>query len=102
MGSSTGGKGFSIKYEFVNIPSCEGQTLSTGSGLQPAVITSPDYPSAYPINKECSWTVSVPRGQKVRLVFEAFTTEYNYDFVKVYDGDSTSSRRLGSFSGNNQ
>jgi cathepsin H len=99
--SDTVGKGFSMKYEFVTIPSCEGQTLSTGSGLQPVVITSPDYPSAYPINKECDWTVSVPRSQKVRLVFEAFITEYNYDFVKVYDGDSTSSSLLGSFSGNN-
>jgi len=97
--SSQVGKGFSMKYEFVNAPSCEGQTLSTGSGLQPVIITSPDYPSAYPINKGCQWTVSVPRGQKVRLVFEAFTTEYRYDLVKVYDGDSTSGRLLGSFSG---
>ena len=40
----------------------------------------------YPINKNCDWTVSVPAGQKVKIVFTKFETEPNDDPVKVYDG----------------
>ena len=36
---------------------------------------------------------------QVLLSFDAFNTEYNYDFVSVYDGSDTSAPLLGSFTG---
>jgi C1A family cysteine protease len=92
--------GFHINYEFIESESCSGQNLNTAVGVQPVIISSPDYPSDYPTDVDCDWTITVPSGQKVRLVFESFITEFNYDKVKVFDGDSNKSPSLGSFSGN--
>jgi len=94
-------KGFSIKYETINSnPSCTGQVLKTRFGAAPVILTSPNYPSTYPNNKKCSWTISVPSKEKVRLVFEAFSTEKSMDFVKIYDGATTSSPLLKTLFGN--
>ena len=53
----------------------------------------------YPINKNCDWTVSVPAGQKVKIVFTKFETESRYDPVKVYDGSSKRSTKIKTISG---
>ena len=53
----------------------------------------------YPINKECDWTISVPTGQKVKIVFDKFITEASYDPVKVYDGENDSSTLIKEISG---
>ena len=37
--------------------------------------------------------------QKVRLTITAFSTEANKDYLTIYDGDSSSSAALRSFSG---
>ena len=46
-----------------------------------------------------SWLITVPIGYTVSLHFERFDTEAASDILRVYDGDSTSDRRLGSYSG---
>jgi hypothetical protein len=38
-------------------------------------------------------------GGKVKLIFTLFDTESNYDFLKIYDGPTTSAPLLGNFSG---
>ena len=53
----------------------------------------------YPNDKECDWTVSVPAGQKVKLVFQKFDTEASYDLVKVYDGGNDGSTLIKDISG---
>jgi len=34
-----------------------------------AIITSPNYPSNYPHNVDCTWTVTAPTNRKVQLQF---------------------------------
>ena len=34
--------------------------------------TSPNYPNDYPKNAECTWEITVPKGNKVHLVFQYF------------------------------
>ena len=43
-------KGFKIKYEIVENPSCQGVQFSTAVAVQPVIITSPDYPSRKKLN----------------------------------------------------
>jgi hypothetical protein len=47
----------------------------------------------------CTWIFSA--AAPMTMEFLEFTTESNYDFVKVYDGGSQRSLRLGSLSGSN-
>lgn len=60
----------------------------------------------YTQNSHCEWLVrpdSGGRGNKsqgfITLTFDSFATECGYDYVFVYDGESSSSKLLGSFSG---
>ncbi len=55
--------------------------------------------SYYRNNSSCSWRIDVPSGKIITLNFSSFDTESMYDVVKVYDGNSSSSDLLGSFSG---
>ena len=45
----------------------------------------------------CDWTLSA--NTKLRLVFFRFVTESNLDRVSVYSGTSSSSARIGQYSG---
>ena len=50
---------------------------------------------------DCEWTLSADT--KLELVFVGpFTTENNADFVYVYDGNSSSARLIGRFSGSSR
>jgi len=55
--------------------------------------------NGYANNVAVSWAITVASGSLVGLEFITFQTESNYDFVKVYDGSSTSSPLLASLSG---
>ena len=61
---------------------CGGE-LTASSGT----IVSPNYPLNYGHNAECYWTVSVARGSRIKVTFNAFETEShehcNYDYVEV-------------------
>ena len=59
--------------------------------------TSPNYPSNYGHHQNCYWTLT--SNTRITLSFESFLTEGNYDYVRVYDGYSTSHASLGQFSG---
>ena len=47
----------------------------------------------------CQKLIEVPGSTCITLQFTSFATEAGYDFVKVYDGATTSSPLLGQFSG---
>ena len=55
----------------------------TGSSGQ---IASPNYPRQYPHNVEYAWTITVPAGMRVRVMFIQMDLEAascRYDYVKV-------------------
>ena len=60
-------------------------------------INSPNYPSTYPNSKRCSWKVTAPEGAKLKIERFSYHLEYNsvcrYDYLKIYDGPSSSSYR---------
>jgi len=55
--------------------------------------------SNYEYDQDCSWLIQVEDGNIIELSFTSFDTEYDFDFVKVYDGNSTESTHIGTFSG---
>ncbi|EDV99540.1 cubilin homolog [Drosophila grimshawi] len=64
----------------------------TGSA---GVITSPNYPNAYPHNAHCEWHLRVHTGSSIRLVIEDLEMERTHDYcdmdyLRIYNGDSSS------------
>jgi hypothetical protein len=87
----------SLTVEIVSIESlaCSGnKTLTTTSGT----VTSGTI-NYFP-NSNCNWVITPSNADSVTLDFTAFDTESGNDIVTVYDGLSTSSPVLGTFSGN--
>ena len=78
-----------------------------------STIYTPGYPSSYPNNKRCSWKITGPIGTKIQILrfsyhiyvpyifhmhMEADST-CSYDYLKIYDGPSSSSNRVGAMCG---
>ena len=54
----------------------------------------------YDNNTECSWLITTPvQGGFVAVGFYNFSTEVNWDFVRIYDGTDVLAPLLGEFSG---
>ena len=54
----------------------------------------------YDNNTECSWLFTTPvQGGYVGVGFYNFSTEFNYDYVRIYDGADDSAPLIGEFSG---
>ena len=53
--------------------------------------------STYSNNMDCRWNLT--SNTVIELLFYTFTTESSADYVRVYDGDSTSAPLIGQFSG---
>jgi subtilisin family serine protease len=53
----------------------------------------------YNNNSNCSWLIQPAGATSITLSFSAFNTENTNDYVKVYDGATTSATLLGTFSG---
>ena len=56
-----------------------------------------NYNGTYLNNMNCNWTIS--SNAKLELAFIRFQTESGYDFVKVYDGPTSSSTLIGEYDG---
>ena len=56
-----------------------------------------DGPGQYSNSQSCTWVIT--GAGRITVQFTEFSTEAGYDYVKLYDGASTSSTSLGSFSG---
>lgn len=52
-------------------------------------------------NADCNWLIQPEGAVEIKLKFNEFSTEENFDFVNVYDGSDSSSPLIGSFSGQN-
>lgn len=66
-------------------------------------ITSPGYPSSYPLNKQCTWVISAPDGESIELLFREFELEKHsncrYDYLEIRDGDEPQMPLIGKFCG---
>jgi hypothetical protein len=88
--------GFVASYtSTLNVPCYGTQTVSGASGT----ITDGSGNSDYTNRANCRWLIQPPNATRIELTFSSFNTESNYDFVKVYDGATTSAPLLGSYSG---
>lgn len=56
-----------------------------------------NYNGTYLDDMNCSWSIS--SNAKLELSFLRFQTESGYDYVKVYDGSSSSFTLIGEFDG---
>ncbi|XP_053564878.1 astacin-like metalloendopeptidase [Bombina bombina] len=89
--------GFKASYSTVHC----GGFFNTSSGI----ITSPGYPNLYPQSVDCMWLITAPseKVKKVLLTFDVFNLEMysycRYDYVRIYDGRTTSSPVIGTFCG---
>ncbi|HMC96304.1 MAG TPA: CUB domain-containing protein, partial [Flavobacteriales bacterium] len=64
------------------------------------IIRDPGGTSNYSNNQNVTTTYCSGTTQSVMMTFTQFATEANFDFVRVYDGPTTASPLLGTFSGN--
>ena len=60
---------------------------------------SPDYPQKYGDNRNCSWQIVASQYHIIELRFQTFDIENGYDSVEVFDGEISSSKSLGKYSG---
>ncbi|GCC19449.1 hypothetical protein chiPu_0000001, partial [Chiloscyllium punctatum] len=80
------------------IPKCEapcGGHFSSPNG----VILSPGWPGYYKDSQNCEWVIEAEPGHSIKITFERFQTEVNYDVLEIHDGPSLLSPVLGSFNG---
>ncbi|XP_029110994.1 cubilin [Scleropages formosus] len=76
-----------------------GGTLTTSTGS----FSSPNYPLPYHSNSECYWHIRATGGSRIILEFGDFhlesSTNCNYDYLAVYDGNSTAASPLAHLCG---
>ncbi|XP_053714419.1 cubilin isoform X1 [Synchiropus splendidus] len=64
----------------------------------------PNLDGKYEKRMDCTWIIEMPINQVINLTFNSFNLENSgscrYDYVKIYDGDSTSFPLVGKFCGN--
>ena len=92
---STVKSGWSAKYTSQS-SFCTGTTTITNST---GTISDGSGSNDYKDNSNCKWIIKPSNASSVKLSFTSFDTESNYDIVKIYNGTTTSSPLLGSYSG---
>jgi len=52
-------------------------------------------------NEDYTWTISPPLATSIDVSFSAFNVELNYDYLYIYDGPTTASPLIGTYTGTN-
>ncbi|XP_042171195.1 LOW QUALITY PROTEIN: ovochymase-2-like [Oncorhynchus tshawytscha] len=96
-------KGFKAKYQAVT-PESTLEIAGAGGALQGdrGELLTPGFPAQnYENGALYQWRITVPEGEKIRLMFSSFdlVPEACRDYVDVYDGHKTGSVMLGRFCG---
>lgn len=73
----------------------------------PGEFASPKWPGNYPSGSRCTWRITAPEGQRVRVVFTSFALEHhilghcneNLDHVRILDGGTVGSPLIGLYCG---
>lgn len=95
--------GFSVSYTFLDEKSHCGGTYHKRHGF----IYSPGWPDKYQTNRDCTWTITVPVGQQIRLNISKFDLESpnirgkcnSGDFLEIRNGVSQFSPLIGTYCG---
>ncbi|XP_062981165.1 CUB and sushi domain-containing protein 1 [Elgaria multicarinata webbii] len=80
------------------VPRCEapcGGHLTASSG----VILPPGWPGYYKDSLNCEWVIEARQGHSIKITFDKFQTEVNYDTLEVRDGQTSSSPLIGEYHG---
>uniref|UniRef100_G3SQQ0 CUB and Sushi multiple domains 1 n=1 Tax=Loxodonta africana TaxID=9785 RepID=G3SQQ0_LOXAF len=80
------------------VPRCEapcGGHLTASSG----VILPPGWPGYYKDSLNCEWIIEAKPGHSIKITFDRFQTEVNYDTLEVRDGSANSSPLIGEYHG---
>ncbi|KAF3825613.1 hypothetical protein GH733_005595, partial [Mirounga leonina] len=80
------------------VPRCEapcGGHLTASSGL----ILPPGWPGYYKDSLNCEWIIEAKPGHSIKITFDRFQTEVNYDTLEVRDGPANSSPLIGEYHG---
>ncbi|XP_037693302.1 cubilin [Choloepus didactylus] len=93
-------EGFSVDYEALDASAVCSEDFTEESGT----LTSPSFPSQYPNNQECTYSITVGPGKQIALNFTSFALEEPIgelcmDFVEIRDGGYETSPLLGQFCG---
>ncbi|XP_048355110.1 CUB and sushi domain-containing protein 1-like isoform X3 [Sphaerodactylus townsendi] len=72
-----------------------GGHLTSPSGM----ILSPGWPGFYKDSLNCAWVIEAQPGYPIKITFDRFKTEVNYDTLEVRDGKSYSSPLIGVYDG---
>ncbi|EPY78032.1 tolloid-like protein 2 precursor [Camelus ferus] len=94
--SSVNGRGFNVSWRAV--PGGCGGVFQAPSGE----IHSPNYPSPYRSNTECTWVIQVEKHHRVLLNFTDFDLEPQDSCVMAFDGLSSATTRLVGVCGRQQ
>lgn len=96
--------GFKLRWKSVTVKVPQtlcSEDLTGTSG----VITHPNYPDKYNINKDCKWRITVGVGKKIQIKIREMIIEGSssckYDYVQIKDGLSNGAAELGKFCGSN-
>ncbi|KAH9524422.1 hypothetical protein Btru_054506 [Bulinus truncatus] len=60
-------------------------------------IKSPNYPSQYLNNENCSWQITTYENFILSLKFDILSTECGYDYVSIYDGQNIRAPLIGRY-----
>ncbi|MBN2215340.1 MAG: right-handed parallel beta-helix repeat-containing protein [Bacteroidales bacterium] len=90
----TQGSGWSTKYRTVQ--TCCDEILTSNSGT----IESNADGTEYLNNEDCVKKIITDEGKQIILEFEKFDLEEEYDWIRVYDGNYSSSPLIGTYTGN--
>ncbi|GFG35967.1 hypothetical protein Cfor_02931, partial [Coptotermes formosanus] len=98
--SSASREGFSATYTTLDSSTMCGGTYFTSKGI----LQSPNYPNYYPHNKDCTWIISVPTGQQIKLNITDFRLEGSgtrcpYDYLEIRNGGSQLAPLIGRYCG---
>ena len=62
-------------------------------------ITSPGYPEKYDISLNCRYSLTVEPNNRIKIEIEDLSTEPGYDWLELFDGNTSNAPSLGRFSG---
>lgn len=93
---------FKLRYSEVQ-HSCGGQ-IRLSANNNSIIVSSPHYPNIPPPHIDCTWTILVPTGERIRVDFIerfdlTFSTDCSKEYVELRDGLTTSSHQIGTFCG---
>ncbi|MBN3309505.1 CSMD1 protein, partial [Amia calva] len=80
------------------VPRCEapcGGHLTASTG----VLLSPGWPGYYKDSLNCEWVIEARKDHAIKISFDRFQTEVNYDTLEIRDGPANSSPLIGEYHG---